>query len=123
MPAEAAPMEPHVAAFDAYRKTGEYAETICHVKGVTKPSAILYRAFRAGWEAAKKPDPVPWDANHNRSYEPVETLAKVIYDGFVYDGPAGTKKPAWTPGGNGFKQDEARSLAREHLRQAGHDPA
>lgn len=62
-----------------------------------------------------------WDHPTNRSYEPVETLAKVFYDQFVYDGPAGTTKPAWTPGGNGTKQDEARREARSYLRQAGHD--
>jgi hypothetical protein len=60
-----------------------------------------------------------WDANWNRSYEPVETRAKEIYDTFVYDGPG--NKPAWTPGGNGIKQDEARHLAREELRAAGHN--
>jgi|SRR6185369_3961505 len=64
-----------------------------------------------------------WDHPSNRSYEPVETLAKVIYDSFVYDGPAGTQKPSWAPGGNGIKQDEARDQARCHLRQAGHEPS
>ena len=50
-----------------------------------------------------------WHPNDNRNYEPVETRAKEIYDGFVYDG-VGTK-PKWTPHGNGMKQDEARALA------------
>ena len=61
-----------------------------------------------------------WDASWNRSYEPVETRAKEIYDGFIYDGPG--KKPAWTPGGNGIKQDEARHMARKELHTAGHTP-
>lgn len=63
-----------------------------------------------------------WDANDNRSYEPVEELAKQIYDDFVYDGPSGTTKPSWAPGGNGIKQDEARFQARRKLRAAGHAP-
>lgn len=67
-------------------------------------------------------EPLAWDANENRRYEPVETRAKEIYDGFVYDGPEGTTKPAWTPGGNGLKQDEARFAARRELRAAGHSP-
>jgi hypothetical protein len=84
---------------------------------------ILEAIDEAGFEITKKPDPVAWDAPYNRSYEPVETLAKVIYHAFAYDGPAGTTKPGWTPGGNGTKQDEARDEARQHLRQAGHTPA
>lgn len=67
-------------------------------------------------------EPLAWDANENRQYAPVETRAKEIYDGFVYDGPEGTTKPAWTPGGNGLKQDEARFAARREIRAAGHSP-
>lgn len=70
-----------------------------------------------GFEIAK-PAPVPWDATWNRSYEPVEKRAAEIYDALEYDG-RGTK-PAWTPGGNGLKQDEARGQARAELRAAGH---
>ncbi len=72
-----------------------------------------------GW-TVQPPRVVAWDAPHNRSYEPVENLAKQIYDGFLYDG-VGTK-PAWTPGGNGTKQDQARQSARAELRGAGHVP-
>jgi hypothetical protein len=61
-----------------------------------------------------------WDHPSNRSYEPVEKRAKEIYDAFEYDGPPGTKKPAWTEGGNGTKQDEARAIARRELEAAGH---
>lgn len=61
-----------------------------------------------------------WDHNSNRNYEPVETLAQGIYRHFAYNGPG--EKPAWTPCGNGLKQDEARHLARESLRAAGHIP-
>lgn len=66
--------------------------------------------------------PIAWDSNNDRRYEPVETLAKEIYDGFVYDGPPGSSKPRWTPAGNGIKQDEARFEARRRLREAGHNP-
>lgn len=64
---------------------------------------------------------IEWDANHNRSYEPVETRAKEIFDGFQYHGP-GTK-PAWVTGGNSTKQDAARHEARRQLREAGHAAA
>lgn len=63
----------------------------------------------------------PWDAHHNRSYEPVETRAKEIYDFFEYR-DVGTK-PAWVPGGNSLMQDEARICARKQLRDAGHAPS
>lgn len=65
--------------------------------------------------------PLPWDAHANRRYEPVETRAKKIYEGFIYDGP-GAFKPPWVEHGNGTKQDEARELAREELRAASHSP-
>lgn len=61
-----------------------------------------------------------WDAPSNRSYEPVESRAAIIYAGFDYDGPG--EKPAWAPGGNSLKQDLARMDAREELRRAGHKP-
>lgn len=63
----------------------------------------------------------PWDAHYNRTYGPVETLAKEIYDFFEYK-DSGTK-PAWVPGGNSLMQDEARICARKQLRDAGHIPA
>lgn len=56
----------------------------------------------------------PWDAWWNRSYEPVETLAKKIFDAFPYDGPG--EHPEWFPGGNSHMQDEARKIARDRLR-------
>lgn len=56
-----------------------------------------------------------WDHPSNRSYEPVEKRAKEIYAAFEYDGPPGTIKPEWTPGGNGIKQDEARQIARREM--------
>ncbi len=65
-----------------------------------------------------KPEPTPWDAGWNRSYEPIERRAAEIYETFVYDGPG--EKPAWTPHGNGTKQDEARYQARQELRKAAH---
>lgn len=67
--------------------------------------------------AQRAPD---WDAHHNRSYEPVETRAKEIYDFFEFR-EAGSK-PAWVPGGNSLMQDEARICARKQLREAGHTP-
>lgn len=70
-----------------------------------------------GFEIAK-PAPMPWDAGGNYCYAPVEELAAKIYAGFIYDGPG--DKPAWTPHGNGLKQDEARYEARRRLRIAGH---
>jgi hypothetical protein len=63
-----------------------------------------------------------WDHPSNRSYEPVEKRAKELYGNFGYDGPPGTTKPQWTPGGNGLKQDLARMDARAELRAAGHVP-
>ncbi|MCP1852732.1 MULTISPECIES: hypothetical protein [unclassified Bradyrhizobium] len=72
-------------------------------------------------EKATAPYVPVWDANDNRRYEPVETRAKEIYDGFVYDGVG--SKPKWTPHGNGIKQDDARDIARRELRAAGHVPA
>lgn len=71
---------------------------------------------------ALKPKPLPWDHPAVRTYGPVEARAEEIYRTFCYDGPPGTTKPAWTPGGNGMKQDEARDLARNELRAAGHTP-
>lgn len=68
----------------------------------------------------KKPQPLAWDDNRNRSYEPVETLAKQIYDDFEYDGPPGTKKPRWENGANGLKHDQARAIARDILRGKKH---
>jgi hypothetical protein len=61
-----------------------------------------------------------WDHPANRSYEPVEKRAKEIYEAFEYDGPIGTTKPAWEPGGNSTKQDQARRIARHELVEAGH---
>jgi len=63
----------------------------------------------------------PWDVHHNRSYEPVETRAKEIYDFFEFKDVG--EKPAWVPGGNSLMQDEARICARKQLRDAGHAPA
>ncbi len=68
-----------------------------------------------GFEIAQTAQ-LPWDAYHNRAYEPIETRAAEIYGAFHYDGK-GTKPP-WTPHGNGTKQDEARELARMELRSA-----
>jgi hypothetical protein len=66
-----------------------------------------------------KPKPLAWDDNANRHYEPVERLAKQIYDDFEYDGPPGTTKPKWQDGANGIKHDQARAIARAALRTAG----
>lgn len=73
-------------------------------------------------DAVARNAPLPWDAFANRSYEPVETRAKAIYAGFVYDGPPGTSKPAWVERGNGTKQDQARMQARAELRAQNHSP-
>jgi hypothetical protein len=43
----------------------------------------------------------------------VEDTAKVIYEQMLYDGPG--SKPAWVPGGNSHKQQEARDVARAAL--------
>lgn len=45
----------------------------------------------------------------------IEDEARRIYDAMPYDGPSGTAKPVWHPGGNSHKQQEARSLARTKL--------
>ena len=60
-----------------------------------------------------------WDHPTNRIYEPVEARAKEIFDGFEYDGTS--TNPRWV-GGNSFKQDEARALARSELHRVGHTP-
>jgi hypothetical protein len=88
-------------------------------------AVVLARQYVRLSEAyeAIRPRPLAWDNLSNRSYEPVETRAKAIYDDFPYDGPAGTTKPRWTLGGNGLKQDQARDLARRELRAAGHSPS
>lgn len=80
--------------------------------------AVLARQFLRAVE--RTPPPPAWDAPYNYEYEPVETRAKQIYDGFKYEGVG--KKPKWVPGGNSHKQDEARDQARKELRAAGHSP-
>lgn len=67
-----------------------------------------------GFEIARQ-EPAQWDAYHNRSYGPVETRAAEIYASFEYIGPG--EKPAWVPGGNSDKQDQARIFARRELRE------
>jgi hypothetical protein len=57
-----------------------------------------------------------WDHPSNRNYEPIERRAEEIYNEFVYDGP--DEKPKWQAGGNGTKQDEARTIARRELAAA-----
>lgn len=78
-------------------------------------------------QRATTPPPLAWDANENRRYEPVETLAKAIYAAFPFVNDRGElmpgQKPAWAEHGNGLKQDEARHEARKCLRAAGHQPA
>jgi hypothetical protein len=43
-----------------------------------------------------------------------EEVARTIYER-VMDGPVVGEKPAWVPGGNSLKQDEARDHARAVL--------
>lgn len=88
---------------------------------------IVPEGYASGEEFAKdcgfeiaKPDPLPWDASVNRWYEPVETRAAEIYAAFPYNGSG--EKPAWVPGGNSNKQDDARFDARRELRATGHVP-
>lgn len=73
-----------------------------------------------------EPAPLAWDANENRSYGPVETLAAEIYAAFPYvsdyGAPLPGDKPKWTPHGNGIMQEKARSEARQRLRDSGHAP-
>jgi hypothetical protein len=82
-------------------------------KSIERGEDVAYRY------PAAKPEPIAWNAPHNRSYEPVETRAKAIYDAF--SGPE--NKPAWTPGGNSNRQDHARMIARRQLREEGHEAA
>lgn len=63
----------------------------------------------------RRADPVAWDAMNNRHHEPVEILAKGIYDAF-----AESAQHPWMPHGNSIMQDEARLRAREVLRANGH---
>ncbi len=73
---------------------------------------------RNGWRIVeveiRRIVPLPWDSYANRSFEPVEKRAAEIFASFAYDGPG--EKPAWQPGGNSNKQDEARAIARQELR-------
>lgn len=73
--------------------------------------AVLARQFLRHTERLT----LAWDDNGNRFYEPVETLAKQIYEAFSYEGPG--KKPKWTPNGNALMQDKARAEARVRIRQ------
>lgn len=52
MPTEQAPKNALVAAFDAYKETEE-AKDMMSLIPVTKPSAILFMAFSAGWSARR----------------------------------------------------------------------
>jgi hypothetical protein len=52
MPTEAAPKNALVAAFDAYKDTEE-ARDMMSLIPVSKPSAILFMAFSAGWAARR----------------------------------------------------------------------
>ena len=45
----------------------------------------------------------------------VEIVAEGIYGKMEFNGPPHLKKPAWQPGGNSLKQDEARGFARAAL--------
>lgn len=67
--------------------------------------------------AAPQGNALVWDSNENRQFEPVERLAKSIYERMAYDGPG--DKPTWVPNGNAFKQDVARAHARDELRGYG----
>lgn len=58
-----------------------------------------------------------WDSPHNRSFEPVEVVARKIYNDFTFDDGPRDQKPAWVPHGNSDKQDEARALARAQLKE------
>jgi hypothetical protein len=71
----------------------------------------------------EKREPVtPWDQPSNRSYQPVESLAKMIFDEHFAVDNAG-KRWRWFDGGNSTMQDRARDEARKQLRLSGHsDP-
>lgn len=75
---------------------------------------------RNGWRIVevemRRIVPLLWDSFANRSFEPVEKRAAEIFADFEYTGPG--EKPAWRPGGNSNKQDDARMLARQELRTA-----
>jgi hypothetical protein len=73
-----------------------------------------------GLTRIKEEPKLAWDTYHNRDYEPVETLAKKIYDS--YEGPIGQVKPEWVPHGNSAMQDHARQEARRYLRLMHHTP-
>lgn len=45
----------------------------------------------------------------------LDEMARKIYAQMPYDGPSGTAKPAWVPGGNSLKQDKAREYVRAAL--------
>ncbi len=100
-----------------------FEETRAAVTAAREKLLAEYKAENERLRAAAPPQTaqVAWDANWNRSYEPVETLAAEIYSTFQYLDPG--RKPPWMTGGNSQKQDEARYLARERLREAGHAPA
>lgn len=52
MTTEAAPKNSLVAAFDSYIETEEAADMLRYIQA-SKPSAILFMAFSAGWAARR----------------------------------------------------------------------
>lgn len=59
------------------------------------------------------PQPVAWDASHNRSHPQVEKRAREIYDKLL-----GAADYPWIDGGNSIIQDKCRDQARSELRAA-----
>lgn len=111
------------AQLDSYRADDSHVMRSIYTLEADHRQALI-RAEEAGYNKGVRdmtPAPLAWDANSNRSYEPVEVRAAEIYASFEYDGPG--QKPAWTPGGNGLKQDEARFLARADIRASSAVPS
>lgn len=51
-------------------------------------------------------------ATHMTTDDRIEQIARIIFER-AFDRDDGKPKPTWTPGGNSFKQDDARAIARQ----------
>jgi hypothetical protein len=57
------------------------------------------------------------EATDGEGLELTEAVARAIYDAMRENDPEGRRHP-WMPGGNSWKQEEARSRARAALAEA-----
>lgn len=80
---------------------------------VEYPNSIPFRPQQVVEPLFAAPQPVAWDASHNRSHPQVEKRAREIYDKLL-----GAADYPWIDGGNSIIQDKCRDQARSELRAA-----